>query len=195
MSKPANAAAPGYAAFGLALWLNGMLAAGWFDGNDARLAMLLGVVLGGCVMAVAGVLQSLRGQLLDSFVFLVFAGFWWVAALAARGTVQGDAASPGFAGWYAFVWAVVAFCLWLAARKNGVARMLFVLGLCLSLFAGALAHWLGFDSLTILSGYLALVTAVIGIYIAAAELVNETHGHTVLPLGENEPQRPQPHIM
>jgi succinate-acetate transporter protein len=67
--------------------------------------------------------------------------------------------------------------------------MLFTLGLCLSLLAYALAGWTRLDSLTVLGGYLGLVTAVIGIYIAAAEMINETHGHVVLPLGESARDR------
>jgi succinate-acetate transporter protein len=189
MHKTANAAALGYAAFALTLWMNGMLAAGWFNPADAPLALLLGLVLGGCVMAIAGILQWLRGDALDAFLFLAFAGFWCVAALAARAAVHGHVASAGFQGWYAIVWALVTFCLWLAARKNGVARSLFALGLCLALFTLALARWLVFDALTMLAGYLGLVTAIIGIYIAAAELINETHGHTVLPLGESGPEQ------
>lgn len=188
MHNTANASALGYAAFALALWMNGMLAAGWFDPSDAPLALLLGLVLGGCVMAIAGILQWLRGHTLDAFLFLGFAGFWWITTLAVRASAYGYLASTGFQGWYAIAWAFIAFCVWLAARKDGVARSLFTLGLCLALFTLALAKWLGFDALTMLAGYLGLVTAIIGIYIAAAELINETHGHTVLPLGESGPE-------
>ncbi|HET7563163.1 MAG TPA: acetate uptake transporter [Rhodanobacteraceae bacterium] len=194
MHKTANASALGYAAFAVTLWMNGMLAAGWFGPSDAPLAVLPAVALGGGIMAIAGILQWLRGHALDAFLFLAFAGFWWVAALAARAATHGHLASAGFQGWYAIVWALVAFCLWLAARKDGVARSLFALGLCLALFTLALARWLGFDALTMLAGYLGLVTAIIGIYVAAAELINETHGHTVLPLGENGLAQPTPPV-
>jgi succinate-acetate transporter protein len=97
--------------------------------------------------------------------------------------------SAGWLGWYYIVWAFLVFCIWIAACKDGAARMLFTLGLCLSLLAYALAGWTRLDSLTVLGGYLGLVTAVIGIYIAAAEMINETHGHVVLPLGESARDR------
>ena len=32
-------------------------------------------------------------------------------------------------------------------------------------------------------GYVGLITAVLAFYLAAAEVINETHGRTVLPLG------------
>jgi succinate-acetate transporter protein len=63
--------------------------------------------------------------------------------------------------------------------------MLFTAGLCLALFTTALANWAYIEALAVLGGYLGLVTAVVAIYIAAAEVVNQTHGHAVLPLGES----------
>ena len=91
--------------------------------------------------------------------------------------------SAGWLGWYYIVWAFLVFCLWLAACRNGVARMLFTLGLWLALLMFALAPWTHAGALNALGGYLGLVTAIVGIYIAAAEVVNEIHGHIVLPLG------------
>jgi succinate-acetate transporter protein len=32
-------------------------------------------------------------------------------------------------------------------------------------------------------GYLGLLTAVLAFYLSAAEVINETHGRTVLPIG------------
>lgn len=191
MQKIANAAVPGYAAFGLALWLQGMPAAGWFDADGAALAALLGVVLGGGVLVLAGLLQALRGQLLDSSLFLVFGGFWWLALLVQRAAASGHPPSPGLAGWCAFLWALVAFSLWLAARTDGTARTLFNLSLGLALLAAALAHWLDMGALDLLAGYLELIAGTLGLYIAAAELINTTHGHTVLPLGEPAPPAPR----
>lgn len=193
MHRTANVSTLGYAAFALTLWMNSMIPAGWFVASSATLGVLLAIVLGGCVLALAGIGQYLRGHTLDAVLFVVFAGYWWVAALEQHALAQAYLPTPGFLGWYYIVWAFLAFCIWLAACKDGVARMLFTLGLCLSLLAYALANWTGLNALTVLGGYLGLVTAVVGIYIAAAEIINEIHGHAVLPLGENtaggEPHR------
>lgn len=184
MHTTANASALGYAAFALALWMFSMISADWFDPSQAIGALSTAVVLGGSVMAIAGIFSFLQGHTLDTVLFLAFAGYWWIVFLHAHTTTAAHPLASAFQGWYAMVWAFLAFCLWLAARKGGTARMLFVAGLCLSLFAEALAQWIQLDALTVLSGYLGLVTAILGIYIAAAEMLNEIHGHTVLPLGE-----------
>lgn len=188
MNTTANVSALGYGAFALTLWLTSMAPAGWFaQPSNNLLLVLLTATLGGCALGVAGILQWLRGHTLDSLLFLAFAAYWWVAALG-RHALAVDPAGPNstdFLGWYYVVWALFAFFLWVAACRDGVARMLFTFGLWLSLFAFALANWLHFDALTVLGGYLGLVTAVVGIYLAAAEAINAVHGHAVLPLGES----------
>lgn len=200
MHRTANASALGYAAFAVTVWLASMGPAGWFNPGialapplyahpDNALLMLLVAVLGGCVLAIAGVGQYLRGCMLDATLFFAFAGYWWIAALeqhVAQTTYPGT--TPGFLGWYCIVWAFLAFCIWLAACRDGVARMLFVLGLTLSLLSFALSQWMALDAMTVLGGYLGLVTAIVGIYIAAAELLNDASGHVVLPLGEAAPE-------
>lgn len=186
MNRTANVSALGYAAFALTLWMNSMLAAGWFAPYETLLSLLLAAVLGGCVMALAGIGQYVRGHALDAVLFVAFAGYWWVAALEQHALAANTfAPTTGFLGWYYVVWAFLAFCIWLAACKNGIARMLFTLGLWLSLLAFALGNWTHIEALTVLGGYLGLVTAIVGIYLAAAELINEIHGHAVLPLGES----------
>jgi succinate-acetate transporter protein len=190
MNKTSNASALGYGAFALTLWLNSMAPSGWFDQPwNNTLLQLLTAVLGGCVLAIAGVLQWHRGNSLDTLLFLAFAAYWWTSALYQHALGDGEqvAISAGFLGWYYMVWAFLVFCAWIAACSDGVARMLFTAGLCLSLFTAALSSWAHIESLAVLGGYLGLVTAVVGIYIAAAEVVNEIHGHAVLPLGETSP--------
>jgi succinate-acetate transporter protein len=195
MHENANVSALGYAAFAVTLWLASMGAAGWFDQPGVTLVPLLyaqpgnvllpllAAVLGGCVLAIAGLGQIVRGYALDAVLFLTFAAYWWVGALSQHANAFAYSATPGFLGWYYFVWAFLVFCLWLAACRDGVARMLFTLGLWLALLMFALAQWTHVGALTVLGGYLGLVIAIVGIYIAAAEVVNEIHGHVVLPLG------------
>lgn len=193
MNRSTNIAALGYAAFAVTLWLASMAPADWFSPiENAALLQPLTIALGGCVLGVAGIIAGVRGSTLDTVLFLAFAAYWWVEGLAQQKLAEGSAPSAGWLGWYYVVWAFLVFCIWIAACKDGVARMLFTLGLWLSLLAYALAGWTHIDALTVLGGYLGLVTAVVGIYIAAAEMINETHGHAVLPLGESSAGEPPP---
>lgn len=198
MGRSANLAALGYAAFAITLWLVSMGAAGWLGPPAAGIASLaaqpptgdllpmLAATLGGGVMAVVGMTQWWRGRALDATLFLAFAAFWWVAALSSRamGSQVPTIKPSGLLGWYYIAWSLLAFCIWLGWWRRDIARMLFALGLCASLFAFALADWLGLDALTVLGGYLGLVTAILGIYVAAALVVNQAHGRILLPLGD-----------
>jgi succinate-acetate transporter protein len=191
MNGTANSSALGYGAFAVTLWLTSMAPADWFSPSANAIALPpLMIVLGGCVLAIAGILASVRGSTIDTVLVLGFAAYWWVAGLV-QYKIAGstDMTSPGWLGWYYIVWAFLVFCIWIAACRDGVARMLFTLGLCLSLLAYALAGWTQIEALTMLGGYLGLVTAVVGIYIAAAEMINQTHGHVVLPLGDTTGDR------
>lgn len=186
MNRIGDAAALGYAAFALTLWIASMFPAGWFDATDAAPAMVLSLVVGGGVLALAGVLQHVHGHRLDAFVFLMFAGYWCARALAWHTPIGDASVSPGFIGWFDAVWALVAACAWLATWHDGMARLLFMLGLSVSLLMLALGAWTGIDALTVLGGYVGLVTAIVGIYLAAAELINGVRGHVVLPLGDSD---------
>ena len=185
MNRGANISALGYGAFAVTLWLASMAPADWFSpAANTTLLQPLMIVLGGGVLAIAGIIAGVRGNTLDTVLFLGFAAYWWIGGLAQQKLAEGLQPSDGWLGWYYIAWAFLVFCTWIAARRDGIARMLFTLGLWLSLLAYALAGWTRLDGLTVLGGYLGLVTAVVGIYIAAAEMINETHGHVVLPLGE-----------
>lgn len=184
----ANAAPLGYAAFAIALWIAGMFQAGWFDATvyaDGRLASTTILTTGGAVLGVAGILQCIRGALLDATLFIGFAAFW-VASTRLGLLMPTPAPVPNGAllGWYDIVWTVFAACIWVAAARDGAARMLFAFGLALSLLAAALGRWTGIDALAVLAGYLGLITAVVGMYVAAAELINALHGHLILPVGD-----------
>ncbi|HEX7324831.1 MAG TPA: GPR1/FUN34/YaaH family transporter [Rhodanobacteraceae bacterium] len=196
MRKTANAAGLGYGAFALTLWMNSMPQAGWF-GTSAHYALLatLTAVLGGGVLGLAGILQWCRGNTIDTLLFIGFAAYWVIAALVLvpYGPAHVAAAS-GFLGWYDLVWALLAFCVWIAAWYAGVGRMLFALGVCASLLATAIGHWTGISGAAELGGYFGLVTAVVGIYICAATLINAARGSMVLPLGPSgsDPQSGPP---
>ena len=47
----------------------------------------------------------------------------------------------------------------------------------------AASEWTGLEWLHHAGGYCGLVTALLAFYLSAAEIINETHGRTVLPVG------------
>lgn len=59
-----------------------------------------------------------------------------------------------------------------------------VLGMAFAFGALALGDATGNHGIVNLGGYLGLVTALCAFYLAAAEVINESYGRTVLPIGE-----------
>lgn len=193
MNRTANASTLGYAAFALTLWMVSMIHAGWFAPSERSIDLMLAVTLGGSAMAIAGILEYFRGRTADMLLFLGFGAFWWAWALNAH-AIAGGAVAPtaGYQAWYYIVWAVLAFGIWFADFSEGAAKSLFTLGLWLSLLALALGGWTHLGWFTILGGYLGLVTSVIGMYTAFADVINESRGHSVLPTGEHHDAHGEP---
>ncbi|MGH8163202.1 MAG: GPR1/FUN34/YaaH family transporter, partial [Rhodanobacteraceae bacterium] len=101
MNRGANIPALGYGAFAVTLWLASMAPADWFSPvANATLLQPLTIVLGGCVLAIAGIVASVRGNTLDTVLFLGFAAYWWVDGLAQQKLAEGLLPSAGWLGWY-----------------------------------------------------------------------------------------------
>ena len=58
-----------------------------------------------------------------------------------------------------------------------------LLALWITFFLLAAGDFTGNALLHHAGGYVGLLTAVLAFYLAAAEIINETHGRTVLPIG------------
>ena len=86
-------------------------------------------------------------------------------------------------GWYLLVWGAFTFALWLASFALNRAVFLIFLALWVTFFLLGLSPLLGIPALFTLGGYTGLITALIAFYTAAAEIINESHGRTLLPLG------------
>jgi succinate-acetate transporter protein len=76
----------------------------------------------------------------------------------------------------------VAFCGYGTFRANRVLQSIF-LSLWVTFLLLALGEWFGAKALHVAGGYFGLLTAALAFYLAAAEVINETRGEAVLPIG------------
>jgi succinate-acetate transporter protein len=72
------------------------------------------------------------------------------------------------------------------ALNRALQAIFFVLVITFYLLAGA-DLW-AMPVLKMAGGYMGLLTALLAFYLAAAEIINETHGHVVLPVGAPAPK-------
>jgi succinate-acetate transporter protein len=162
--------------------------AGWFaTAHGHGTAMMLPLSL---ILVVIGILAFTNERALDAVIFFGGAGLFWSGHeyLLSLGTASGASADPAhYAGWYWFVWAVFYFYVWLGSFKAGLFRMLFLLGLWLTLLALAIGEWAGLHAITKVGGYLGLITAVLAAIVSALAVVG--HGSA---LGSGTPRATSP---
>lgn len=184
--KLANPGPLGLAGFAFTTWMLSMINAGWYTSASIGLVLALAMAYGGTAQMVAGVLEYRRGNTFGTVAFFSYGAFWWSFALFAH---YFGAAVPGaFVGWYLFIWGIFTFYMWIATFKTNRALYLVFLALWVTFVLLAVGDW-GVKAMTTWGGYAGLLTAIFAFYLSAAEVINEAHGRTVLPVG---PIRPAP---
>ena len=179
--KLANPAPLGLCGFALTTWLLSMVNAGWFGGDAVPMVLASAFAFGGTAQFAAGLMEMPRGNTFGFVAFCAYGAFWWTFALF----VEFFAAKvPGpFVGWWLLCWGVFSLMMWFGSMALNRALQLIFLALWITFFLLAGGELLGIGSLHTLGGYFGLLTALLAFYLAAAEIVNETHGRTVLPIG------------
>jgi len=184
MSKLANPAPLGLVGFALTTWMLSMVNAGWYGATSVPLVLALAFAFGGAAQFAAGLLELPRGNTFGFVAFCSYGAFWWSFALF----VQFYAAHvpAAFVGWYLFMWGVFTFYMWLGSLALNRAVSYIFLALWITFVLLAIGAW-GIPTATTVGGYAGLVTAILAFYVSAAEVINETHGRAVLPLGVRLP--------
>jgi succinate-acetate transporter protein len=170
-SKSVATTTIGYMCLALTGWMISMPNASWFSRSysygDGMLYPLA------IVLAIMGILSFFQGRGLDAIIFFGGTGLFWsnyVHLTAANNA--GIVDPPSYAGWYVFIWAVFFCYVWLGSFKSGIIRFLFLLGLWLTLLALAIGNWGSLHGITILGGYLGLITSILAAIVSAFEVIS-----------------------
>ena len=176
-----NPAPLGLAGFALTTWLLSMINAGWYTGDAMNMVLAVALAFGGTAQMIAGAMELPRGNTFGATAFISYGAFWWSFALFVL--FLHDKVPTSFVGWYLFLWGVFTFYMWIASLKAPRALQLVFLALWITFFLLAAGDWTGMAALHMAGGYGGLITAALAFYLSAAEVINETHGRTVLPIG------------
>jgi hypothetical protein len=178
--KLGNPAPIGLAGFGMTTILLNIHNTGLFPLGSMVLAM--GLCYGGVAQIIAGILEFKRGNTFGLTAFVSY-GFFWLSLVFIIVFKDIPAVPAGFMGWYLFLWGVFTFFMWFGAwGKNRVIQYVF---LSLTVLYGLLAaaEWTGSSALGIIAGWEGITCGAAALYLAMAEMLNETHGRNVLPIG------------
>ncbi len=179
--KLANPAPLGLFGFALTTWLLSMVNAGYLPATSVPLVIAMAFAFGGTAQFAAGLMEMAKGNTFGFAAFCSYGAFWWSFALFARFFGLGVPAAA--VGWYLIVWGAFTFAMWIGSFALNRALFLVFLALWPTFLLLGLAPLLGIPALTTLGGYGGLITALFAFYLGAAEIINEAHGHTVLPIG------------
>ncbi len=179
--KLANPAPLGLFGFALTTWLLSLVNAGFLPGTSVPLVLAMAFAFGGTSQFVAGLMEMAKGNTFGFVAFCSYGAFWWSFALFAK--FFGDGVPAAAIGWYLMGWGVFTFAMWIGTFALNRALFLIFLALWLTFVLLGLGPLTGNAGLTTLGGYGGLITALLAFYLGAAEVINEAHGRTILPIG------------
>jgi hypothetical protein len=90
---------------------------------------------------------------------------------------------PEFVGWWLLMWGVFTLYMWIASLALNRTVQLVFFALWITFFLLGAVDLFGIPLLHVAGGCMGLVTAAFAFYLAAAEVINETHDRIVLPIG------------
>ena len=186
-AKPANPAPLGLMGLGMTTVLLNIHNAGFFP--VASMVLAMGIFYGGIAQIIAGIMEFKKGNTFGTTAFTSYGVFWLtlVAIWLLPGLNSPSAAKTpeAYMGWYLFLWGVFTLFMWLGTfRKNRALQFVF-LSLTVLFLLLAVRDWTGSAVVGTIAGYEGIVCGLSAIYLAMAEVLNEAHGRTVLPIGEN----------
>jgi uncharacterized protein len=182
-NKLSNPAPLGLMGFGMTTVLLNIHNAGFFPIGSMILAM--GVFYGGIAQIIAGIMEFKKGNTFGTTAFTSYGIFWLTLVFLLVFPKMGwtDATPVGFMGWYLFMWGLFTFMMWIGTFGKNRALQFVFLSLWILFFLLAIRDWAGSKLIGTIAGYEGIVCGLSAIYLAMAEVINESLGKTVLPIG------------
>jgi succinate-acetate transporter protein len=188
--KLANPAPLGLLGFGLTTVLLNLHNAGFFPLDTMILAM--GLAYGGLAQVIVGVMEFKKGNTFGTVAFTSYGLFWWslVALLVLPSFSFAGISAPTETAMaaYFFMWGLFTFAMFFGTLKKNRALQ-FVFASLTILFFLLVARELTenaviFGNVTVntITGYEGVICGLSAVYLAIAEVLNEAHGKTVLPI-------------
>ena len=188
--KLANPAPLGLLGFGVTTVLLNLHNAGLFSLDTMILAM--GLAYGGLAQVIVGIMEFKKGNTFGTVAFTSYGLFWWslVALLVLPTFSFTGIAAPSHTALaaYFFMWGFFTFAMFFGTLKKNRAlqfvfmslAILFFLLVARELTSNAVLY--GTISVNTIVGIEGVICGLSAVYLAIAEVLNEAHGKTVLPI-------------
>lgn len=178
----ANPAPLGLMGFGMTTVLLNLHNAGLFTLGSMVLAV--GIFYGGIAQIIAGILEFKNGNTFGMTAFTSYGFFWLSLVFIIIMPFMGlaDVASSVSMGYYLLMWGLFTFLMFFGTLKTNRALQ-FIFGSLVVLFLLlALSEFTGIAMIKTIAGYEGIVCGFSAIYLAMAEVINESQKKTILPI-------------
>lgn len=185
--KLANPAPLGLMGFGMTTVLLNLHNAGFYPLDTMILAM--GLTYGGIAQIIAGVMEFRKGNTFGTTAFCSF-GLFWLSLVALHAKVLSDSFisielfSKASMAAYFFMWGLFTAVMFVGTLKANRALQFVFLSLAVLFFLLTARDLTGSGLIGTIAGYEGLVCGLSAVYLALAEVLNEAHGRTILPIGK-----------
>jgi succinate-acetate transporter protein len=179
----ANPAPLGLLAFGMTTVLLNLHNSGIFELNSMILAM--GIFYGGLAQVVAGIMEWKKNNTFGLTAFASYGFFWLtlVALIVMPKLDWIDKTSETGMVYYLFLWGIFTLLMFFGTLKLSMALQLVFGTLALLFFLLAIGDATGSAGIKQFAGFEGIVCGASAMYTGIAQVLNEVHGKTVLPLG------------
>ncbi len=182
--KLANPAPLGLMGFGMTTVLLNLHNAGLIDGSALGIIFSMGIFYGGLAQIFAGMWEIRRGNTLGATAFSSF-GLFWISLVSLKllpvwgwaAQVSGQAMTA-----YLVMWGLFTGLLTISTFRANRALQVVFITLTILFFLLAVADFTGNNLLKRIAGLEGIFCGLSAIYLASAEVTNETYGKTMLPV-------------
>jgi succinate-acetate transporter protein len=183
LDTTANPAPLGLLGFGTTTVLLNLANAGFISLTSMILAM--GIFYGGLAQVFAGWMEWKKGNTFGTTAFTSY-GLFWLTLVYLIIMPAWNIAKPidqgGFVA-YLFLWGLFTFVMWIATLKHNKALQVVFFTLFVLFWLLAIEKATGSELIGRIAGWEGMFCGLSAIYLAFAQVLNETYGKVVLPIG------------
>jgi succinate-acetate transporter protein len=177
----ANPTPLGLLGFGLTTVLFNLSSAGVYPVNSMILAM--GIVYGGIAQIIVGLMEYRRGNTFGTVAFTSYGLFWWSLVLVlVLPTISAFAApSSGSLAAYFGIWGIFTVAMFFGTLRDCRVLQFVFMTVAILFTMMAIAQFAG-TTFTRITGIEGVICGCSAIYLAVAQILNESYNKNVLPI-------------
>ncbi len=172
----------GLAAFALTTFLLSLANAGILKGTGPNIVIPVAMFYGGATQIVAGIFEFFNRNTFGATAFSSYGAFWMAFAGIFVFPGVASALGPNSVALFLLAWTIFTFYMMIGSFRLNIALTVVFVLLTLAFLTLTIGAF-GIPSMTIIGGYLGILTALAAWYTSFAGVLNGVSGKVVMPVG------------